>query len=48
VAYRIESNKILMEGEEGENKTQIDSLYKVWKSAPVAPDTLRADSTESK
>ena len=48
VAYRLESNKILTEGDDGENKTQIDSLYKVWKSATVAPDTLRADTTESK
>ena len=48
IAYRLESNNILTESDDGENKTQIDSLYKVWKSATVAPDTLRADSTESK
>ena len=48
VAYRIESNKILLENADGDNKDVIDSLYKVWKSATVAPDTLRADTTESK
>lgn len=48
VAYRLESNTILMEGAEGENKDVIDSLYKVWKSAAIAPDTLRTDSTEKK
>ena len=48
IAYRLENNKILTESADGENKTQIDSLYKVWKSATVARDTLRADTTESK
>ncbi len=48
VAYRLESNKVLTEGNKGENKTLIDSLYSVWKSATVAPDTLVADTTESK
>ncbi|SHK38712.1 hypothetical protein [Fibrobacter sp. UWB12] len=48
IAYRLESNNILTESDDGENKTQIDSLYKVWKSATVALDTLRTDSTESK
>lgn len=48
IAYRLESNNILKNSDDGENKTQIDSLYKVWKSATVAPDTLRTDTTESK
>ena len=48
VAYRLESNIVVTESEDGENKTQIDSLYKVWKSATVASDTLAVDTTESK
>ena len=49
VAYRMESNELVkVQDEEGNDKDLIDSLYKVWKSATVAPDTLIADTTESK
>ena len=45
VAYNLASDQLVVESE---NETFIDSLYKVWKSATVARDTLRTDSTESK
>ena len=44
-AYRLESNELVTDGE---GKPSVDSLYKIWKSATVAPDTLVADTTESK
>ena len=50
VAYRLESNSLVTADE---NEAPVDSLYKIWKSATVARDTvyvdsLAADSTESK
>ena len=47
LAFRLENNEIVLD-DNGENKASIDSLYKVWKSAIVARDTLKADTTESK
>jgi len=46
IAYRLDNSELVIGNEE--NNASVDSLYKVWKSATVAPDTLRADSTESK
>ena len=45
VAFDLTTDSLVVESEEGPS---IDSLYKVWKSATVARDTLEAESTESK
>ena len=50
VAYNISTGALVEESEDG---VPVDSLFKVWKSATVAPDTLIvdslvADTTESK
>ena len=45
VVYNLATDSLVTESEE---KEFIDSLYKTWKSATVANDTLKADSTESK
>jgi hypothetical protein len=45
LVYSFSTNSVLLESED---ETPIDSLYKIWKSATVAPDALVADSTESK
>lgn len=45
VAFNFSTNRVEFEDED---KTPVDSLYKIWKSATVAPDTLVADTTESK
>jgi hypothetical protein len=49
VAYRLDKNALVLESEDDEESPiDIDSLYNIWKSATVANDTLRTDSTESK
>ena len=49
VAYRLDKNALVLESEDDEESSvDIDSLYNIWKSATVANDTLRTDSTESK
>lgn len=50
VAFSFSTNSVLLASEDG---TPVDSLYKIWKSADVARDTVYADSlaagsTESK
>ena len=45
LVYNFSTNSVLLESED---ETPIDSLYKIWKSATVAPDTLVVDTTESK
>lgn len=45
VVYDISTDSLVVESED---KISVDSLYKIWKSATVANDTLRTDSTESK
>lgn len=45
VAINLTTDSLVVESED---RISVDSLYKVWKSATVASDTLNADSTESK
>ena len=45
VAINLATDSLVVESED---KISVDSLYKVWKSATVANDTLKVDSTESK
>ena len=46
IAYNLSTGRIVVDDEE--NGISVDSLYKIWKSATVAADTLVADTTESK
>jgi len=43
--YDLETGELVVERDD---EIPVDSLFKIWKSADVAPDTLYADSTESK
>lgn len=45
VAINLSTDSLVVESED---RISVDSLYKVWKSATVARDTLKVDSTESK
>lgn len=45
VAYNIKTGALVNDDDDG---MSVDSLYKIWKSATVAPDTLVVDTTESK
>ena len=47
MAYNLSTNELVQDRED-EDGPQVDSLYQIWKSATVAPDTLLADTTESK
>ena len=48
-AYRLESGAMVKpQSDDGETGIDVDDLYKVWKSATVAPDTLRTEKSESK
>ena len=44
-AFNLSTGDLVEESEDG---ISIDSLYEIWKSATVAPDTLVVDTTESK
>ena len=47
IAYNL-STQELVEDRDDEDGLTVDSLYKIWKSATVAADTLVVDTTESK